>query len=105
MIHDELINQLALSLEIIPGKDAAAIKKQVADKLNEWIEKDFQKLISVLYRMDISEPKLRLLLQNNPGTDAGMLIAELMIERQAEKIKSRQLYRKRDNDIDETEKW
>lgn len=105
MIQDELINQLALSLEIIPGKDAAAIKNQLADKLNEWIDKDFQKLISVLYRMDISEPKLRLLLQNNSGTDAGMLIAELMIERQAEKIKSRQQFRRRDNDIDEKEKW
>lgn len=105
MKQDELITQLALSLEIVPGKDTAAIKKQLAERLNDWIEKDFQRLISVLYRMDISEPKLRLLLQNNPGSDAGLLIAELMIERQAEKIKSRQQYRQRDNDIEEKEKW
>lgn len=105
MNQDELINQLAISLEIVPGRNAAAIKKQLADKLNDWIEKDFQKLISVLYRMDISESKLRLLLQNHPGTDAGMLIADLMIERQVEKIKSRQQYRQQDSNIDETEKW
>lgn len=96
---------MALSLEIVPGKDYQAVKKQLADKLNEWIEKDFQKLITVLYRMDISEPKLRSLLHDNAGSDAGMLIADLMIERQAEKIKSRQQFRKRDNNIDEDDKW
>jgi hypothetical protein len=55
--------------------------------------------------MDISETKLKQLLQDNPGTNAGIIIAELMIERQAEKIKSRQQYGKRDENISDDEKW
>jgi hypothetical protein len=77
----------------------------LADKINDLVLKNFQLLISVLYRMDISETRLRSLLQHNPGTDAGLIIADLMIERQLQKIKSRQQFRQRDNNIDEDEKW
>ncbi len=66
---------------------------------------DFQKLVSILYRMDVSETKLKQLLTDNPGADAGIIIADLMIERQAEKIKSREQYSKRDENISDDEKW
>ena len=40
----------------------------------------FSKLISILYRVDVSEPKLKSLLKENPNINAGLLIADLMIE-------------------------
>jgi len=46
-----------------------------------------------------------LLLQQNPDDDAGNIIATLIIERQQQKIKSRNLFRKQDKDVDEKEKW
>ena len=55
--------------------------------------------------MDVSEIKLKQLLKDNSGTDAGLIIADLMIERQAEKIKSREQYSKRDENISDDEKW
>ncbi len=88
----------------VTGKEFPDIKA-LAVRINDLIEKDFQQLISILYRMDVSEAKLRSLLKDNPDSDAGLLIAGLMIERQAQKIKSRQQFSQRDNDIDENEKW
>ncbi len=80
-------------------------RQALAAKINELLLGNFQQLISILYRMDVSEAKLRLLLKENPGTDAGLIIADLVIERQAQKIKSRREFRQRDNDISEEEKW
>ena len=76
----------------------------LADKINDLILHDFNKLISALYRADISEKKLNALLAENKNEDAGKLIAALFIERQSEKIKSRQEHR-RDHNIDEEDRW
>ena len=79
--------------------------RQLAGLVNELIKSDFQQLLRLLYRVDVSEQKLKLLLKENPGEDAGNLIATLIIERQLQKIKSRQENSRDDNTIDETEKW
>jgi len=78
---------------------------QLEEKINGLLVGDFDRLISILYRMDVSESKLKQLLKENQAEDAAKIIALLMIERQAEKIKSRQQFSQRDNDIDENEKW
>lgn len=80
-------------------------KNQLAEKINSLLIGDFDKLISILYRMDVSESKLKQLLKESPARDAAMIIADLMIERQVQKIKSRQQFSQRDNNIDEDEKW
>jgi len=78
---------------------------QLEEKINSLLVGDFDRLISILYRMDVNELKLKQLLKENQAEDAAKIIAMLMIERQAEKIKSRQQFSQRDNDIDENEKW
>ena len=65
---------------------------------------NFNKLISLLYRLDINESKLKQLLADSPGEDAGMIIAELIIERQLQKIKSRN-ENNSNNIIPEDDKW
>ena len=76
----------------------------LAEKINQLITNDFTQLLQMLYRIDVSEQKLRSLLKQNTNTDAGKIIAALIIERQLEKIRSREQFR-RDNNIDEAEKW
>ena len=66
---------------------------------------DFDKLVMLLYRLDINETKLRKILNENPSNDAGNIIADLIIERQLQKIKSRQQFSQRDNNISGEEKW
>ena len=77
----------------------------LADKINYLIVNDFNKLISVLYRADINETKLNNILSENKNEDAGKLIALLFIERQMQKIKSRQETRDNLNGDSEEEKW
>jgi len=106
MHEEESIRTAATQFEVtLSGNDFTADQKKLADKINELIQNDFQKLIAILYRLDVNEEKLKHLLRDNTGSDAGTIIADLIIERQIQKIKSRQQFRRRDNDIDENEKW
>jgi hypothetical protein len=105
-MKDEMaLQKVSEQLEInITGIDHSVARQVLAEKINEIINKDFQKLISILYRVDVSEQKLRKLLQENANTDAGVLIADLMIEREEEKIRSRH-QNMRDENISDNEKW
>lgn len=78
--------------------------QQLSMAVNEMINRDFEKLVSLLYRIDVNENKLRRLLQEHIAADAADIIANLIIERQLQKIRSRRETR-RDNDFDQEEKW
>ncbi len=77
----------------------------LAQRINDLTLHDFNKLIAILYRADISEKKLNALLQQASDEPAGKLIAILFIERQLQKIKSRQENRRDVNDIAEEDRW
>ena len=106
MKDEQALQEISMELGIILNEQDDSFGKQLlAEKINELINNDFQKLVSILYRMDISEIKLKQLLNENPGTNAAQIISDLMIERQAEKIRSRQRFSKRDENISDDEKW
>ncbi len=81
------------------------LQKELSAHINHLIKNDFEKLVAYLYRIDVNEQKLKILLQQFPGEDAGNIIALLIIERQQEKIKTRRQFSQRDNDLTEEEKW
>ncbi len=60
-------------------------RQQLVMEVNRLIRGDFNRLISSLYRLDVSESKLKYLLQHNPAENAGAIIADLIIERQVQK--------------------
>lgn len=80
------------------------LKILLAEKFNELIKSDFNALVQLLYRIDINEAKLKQALKENEGKNTGELLAEMTIERQLQKIKSRQQY-KPDENISDDEKW
>ena len=51
--------------------------------INECIKHDFNQLVQLLYRIDVSEEKLKYILQLNPNEDAAKLIAAVIVERLA----------------------
>ena len=51
--------------------------------INDCINHDFNKLVQLLYRIDVAENKLKTILQSNPNEDAAKLIAAVIIERLA----------------------
>ncbi len=103
--NSEIISQLSQSLEIqLPVKiSLAELKMILSGHINYLITNDFNKLLSVLYKVDVSEKLLKMSLQEHPQ-DAAIVIAEMIIERQLQKIRTREQF-KTDNDIPENEKW
>jgi len=103
--QEEIIQTIAAELGIADSASPNSLGKEIlARRINELITTDLHRLISILYRVDISEAKIRKLLADNPEENAGMLIATMMIERQEQKSKSRK-ENKKDGDIPENEAW
>ncbi len=106
-MNEELINGLRQDLAIeLPVKiSMEELETRLAEQINELINQNFSRLVQLLYRADISEPRLKKLLKENAGENAGLLIARLLIERQLQKIKTRQAFKQNNRDISEEEKW
>jgi hypothetical protein len=106
MNDEQVLQEVSNELEVIVNeKDHSFAKQILTEKIDQLINNDFQKLVSILYRMDVSETKLKQLLNENAGTNAALIITDLMIERQEQKIISRQKFRKKDDNINDDEKW
>jgi hypothetical protein len=106
-MHNELIADINSSLEIALPEQLSLeeLREKLTAYINHLINHDFEKLVFYLYRVDINEKKMKQLLDQQNGEHAAELIADLVIERQIQKIKSRREFRQRDNDISEEEKW
>jgi len=104
MKNEQVLEEVSKELEVTV-KDHSNTKQILIEKINELIDTDFQKLVLILYRMDVSETKLKQLLNENAGMNAALIITDLMIERQEQKIISRQQFRKKDENISDDEKW
>jgi hypothetical protein len=78
---------------------------QLAYEINQLILINFERLIQLLYRIDVSEVKLKTLLKENPKEDAGKIIATLIIERQLQKIKYKTSSTETSQDNCDEEKW
>lgn len=68
-------------------------RAELINTINYFIINDFEKLIYVLYRVDVSEAKIKHLLINKSETSAAELIADAIIERQIEKKESKEKYK------------
>ncbi|RYY62905.1 MAG: hypothetical protein EOO05_00950 [Chitinophagaceae bacterium] len=106
MENEEAIRSAARQLDIVLVNDHAEWMQQLQISINQLLVHDFNKLIAILYRLDVSEPKLRQRLAEANAADAAAVIAGLVIERQVEKIKSRRESRRDDiNTISEDDRW
>lgn len=105
-MYTDLISDINKSLDIIL-KDSLSdeqLRNQLALHINHLINHDFEKLVFYLYRIDVNENKMKDLLEQREGKNAAELIADLIIERQLQKIESRKKF-SNNEDIDENEKW
>ena len=100
-----MISQLSQSLEIDlhEKKSIEELKIALSYYINDLITHDLNKLMSLLYRVDVSEKVLKENLREQ-NQEAGLIIAELIIDRQLQKTKTRKQFKSGD-DIPENEKW
>lgn len=75
------------------------LKKHLTAKLTELMETNYEKLINILYRIDINESKLNELFGAKNREYIPSRLAELIIERQLQKITFRNMYRKQMNQL------
>jgi hypothetical protein len=97
--------QKEFSLSVPEKISITEIKEMLSSHINHLITNNFNLLVSLLYRIDVNETKLKTLLKDNPGEDAGRIIAELIIERQLQKIKTRQQFNQGETTTSEEETW
>ena len=105
-MNSNLIENINQSLEIsLPVTiSSEELKEKLTAFINDLINHDFEKLVFYLYRIDVNESKMKQLLIQREGENAAGLIADLIIERQTEKIKSRK-ETKSNKDIPDDERW
>jgi len=81
---------------VIPAADVSTLdelKKYLAEKLAYLLEYKYDFLINTLYRIDVNEYKLQKLFSGKNREFIPSGLAELIIERQIEKLKFRKLYK------------
>jgi|SRR5689334_2303541 len=100
-----LISELSNKLEIdLPRMQSMEeLKLLLAGYIDHLISNNPDKLVSILSRVDVSEKMLKANLASQKE-NASSIMAQMIIERQMGKIKTREHYKSNDN-ISEDEKW
>jgi hypothetical protein len=101
MIEETLQQDLAKETGLILTNN---FKIELAAFVNHLINTDFEKLVFLLYRIDVRETTIKQLLTLPSNSNAGELIADAIIARQEEKIATRKQYKQTIN-IAEEDKW
>lgn len=81
---------------LVPNNDFERLeefRKYLTDKMKDMLDKNYNLLINTLYRIDISEKKLSELFSTKNRDSIPQKLADLIIERQIEKINYRKRYR------------
>ncbi len=102
-LQEEIIQSIGHSL-LVTQTDLNAFRNNLSNYIHTLINEDFEKLVYILYRLDISERKIKELLSDSHN-NAGLIIADLIIERQLQKLESRIRFRQQNRDIPDDEKW
>lgn len=109
-MEDELkIQQYTLQLleeNDISFHSFSEFRNFIIEKINNWINNDFEHLLYLLYRIDVHEDKVRKLMIEHKGENAAEIITDLIIARQKQKIETRKLFQfNTPADISEEELW
>lgn len=82
-----------------------ALQTALAEHINDLIINNFEKLLYLLYRIDINEKSIKYLLKKPAQNTAGETIAKAIIDRQMEKIGLRKYHTPPTDIASEEEKW
>ncbi len=69
------------------------LEEYLTKQINYLLDHDFNRLLNALYRIDISESKMKELLQFSQGDEIARNIAKAIIERERQKVITRQQFR------------
>lgn len=101
------MNEIVVLSEIEPTESLNSItciddlKTQLTDVIAFLIDKNFEKLLWILYRIDVDEEKAKQLLSKHLPEKAPEILAELIINRQQQKEEFRKQFHMEPDDTDD----
>lgn len=104
LFPSEVTDSIGLQFDqelMLPGHDFRSL---LSEAVNRMISNDFTRLLNILYRLDVSEEKIKVAVSASTEQPASDLIADLIIKRQLEKYHSRKSFNNSEP-IDDEEKW
>ena len=88
--HKLVVKDLNIEKQGLVFSSFEKLEAWLAGEISLLIDQDFQRLMNILYRIDVSEQKTKMaFIQSNPARE----IAKLIIERELQKIVSREKYK------------
>ncbi len=70
------------------------LKKMIANRIRQMLASEYEALLNLLYRIDVPEDKVAQALSEHHPKEAPDVLAGMIIERQLQKVITRQQYRK-----------
>lgn len=85
-----IVNDLGIASADLSINRLDELKQWLSEEVRLLLDHDFQRLLNILYRIDVSEKKTSIALASD---DPAQAIARLIIERELQKVESRKKYR------------
>jgi hypothetical protein len=87
--------ELENSFEIKRAEDISLneIKKRLVSVIRDLLDRDLERLLSILYLIDVSQEKTDEIFSIDSKDDMAPLLADAVIQRQLEKLETRMKYR------------
>ena len=85
-----IIKDLAIDEPGVVFSSLEKLKSWLSVEIGVLIDRDFQQLMNILYRIDVSEEKTKMAFADH---DPSAALATLIIERELQKVASRERYK------------
>ncbi len=93
--HKEVFEIVSGNFDIVPHNVLSMnqVRDLLASRVREMLDKNIEKLVSTLYRIDVSQRVTDEIFNLTSKDDIALLIADAVIERQLKKIETRKKYK------------
>ncbi len=100
------LGEQEVSDSLLHPADRASAHSALTDMIAFLIDHNFEKLLWILYRIDVDEQKAKQLLAQHLPEDAPSLLATLILQREEKKQEFKaQFNKQKSDDIDEDLRW
>jgi len=77
------------------------VKRILGARIRELLDKNVERLVSIIYRIDLSQKKIDEIFKNESKDEIALQIADAVIERQLLKVQTRKLYKNKGDKLEE----
>jgi hypothetical protein len=99
LIKNQIQNTLDIQADLVQStQNEAELLHLIELYVQELVNSNFEKLLLILYRLDISEKKVKEAIDLGGPENASKQIATLILEREKEKVATREKYKNESTD-------